>query len=126
LFEWLNKVLKSYKTNNHGNGELKTTFFREFQCTCELGRLTFSLFLHPPESVPSQVAHVMLKATNEERGTVAALATLSHELDHASADGTVTSFHRSPLATNKMSNYRWSLLCIKSAPSSSHHSSDTY
>jgi hypothetical protein len=31
LFERLNKLLKSYDTNNHGNGELEVTFFREFQ-----------------------------------------------------------------------------------------------
>lgn len=30
LFERLNKVLKSYKTNNHSGGELEVTFFREF------------------------------------------------------------------------------------------------
>ncbi|KIK78619.1 hypothetical protein PAXRUDRAFT_163472, partial [Paxillus rubicundulus Ve08.2h10] len=37
LFECLNKVLKSYKTNNHANGELETMFFHEFQRTCEIG-----------------------------------------------------------------------------------------
>ena len=30
LFEQLNKVLKSYKSNNHGNGELEASFFHEF------------------------------------------------------------------------------------------------
>ncbi|KAJ7669695.1 hypothetical protein B0H17DRAFT_949139, partial [Mycena rosella] len=30
LFERLNKLLKSYDTNNHGDGELEVTFFREF------------------------------------------------------------------------------------------------
>ncbi|KAL4070190.1 hypothetical protein V8B97DRAFT_1871733 [Scleroderma yunnanense] len=30
IFKQLNKVLKSYKANNHGDGELETTFFREF------------------------------------------------------------------------------------------------
>ncbi|KAJ7747444.1 hypothetical protein DFH07DRAFT_747766 [Mycena maculata] len=30
LFEHLNKLLKSYDTNNHGDGELEVTFFREF------------------------------------------------------------------------------------------------
>ncbi|KAG1727964.1 uncharacterized protein EDB91DRAFT_1239467 [Suillus paluster] len=39
LFERLNKVLKSFKTNNHADGELETTFFREFQRTCQTGRL---------------------------------------------------------------------------------------
>ncbi|KAG2125159.1 hypothetical protein DEU56DRAFT_707052, partial [Suillus clintonianus] len=35
LFERLNKVLKSFKTNNHANGELETMFFSEFHQTCE-------------------------------------------------------------------------------------------
>jgi hypothetical protein len=39
LFEWLNKLLKSYKTNNHANGTLETTFFRQFHRTCKLRRL---------------------------------------------------------------------------------------
>lgn len=30
LFERLNKVLKSFSTNNHANGEVEVTFFREF------------------------------------------------------------------------------------------------
>ncbi|KAG1818071.1 uncharacterized protein BJ212DRAFT_1479900 [Suillus subaureus] len=30
LFEHLNTALKSFKTNNHGDRELKTTFFSEF------------------------------------------------------------------------------------------------
>ncbi|TDL25412.1 hypothetical protein BD410DRAFT_813632 [Rickenella mellea] len=30
LFERLNKVLKSYQTNNHENGEVEVTFFRAF------------------------------------------------------------------------------------------------
>ncbi|KAG2059487.1 hypothetical protein BDR06DRAFT_967985 [Suillus hirtellus] len=36
LFEHLNKLLKSYKTNNHSNGALEMTFFMEFHRTCEL------------------------------------------------------------------------------------------
>lgn len=31
LFERLNKVLKSYSTNNHANGELEVSFFRAFE-----------------------------------------------------------------------------------------------
>lgn len=38
LYKQLNKVLKSFKINNHGKGELETTFFREFQRMCD-GRL---------------------------------------------------------------------------------------
>lgn len=39
LFERLNKVLKSYKTNNHSGGELETTFFREFHRTVLTSRM---------------------------------------------------------------------------------------
>jgi len=39
LFERLNKVLKSFKANNHANGELETTFFKEFHRTCEASRV---------------------------------------------------------------------------------------
>ncbi|KAI6015498.1 hypothetical protein BKA83DRAFT_4061063, partial [Pisolithus microcarpus] len=39
LFERLNKVLKSFKANNHSNGELETTFFKEFHRACETSRL---------------------------------------------------------------------------------------
>ncbi|KAG1907550.1 uncharacterized protein F5891DRAFT_974250 [Suillus fuscotomentosus] len=65
LFERLNKVLKSYKTNNHANGELETTFFK---------------------TLPHEVANVMIKASNEERGTVAGLAALTKDLDDAVVD----------------------------------------
>ena len=39
LFKRLNKILKSYKTNNHSNGELETTFFNKFHWTCQSNRL---------------------------------------------------------------------------------------
>ena len=38
LFERLNKVLKSYKTNNHSGGELETSFLREFFRTVATAR----------------------------------------------------------------------------------------
>ncbi|KAG1886831.1 uncharacterized protein F5891DRAFT_922731, partial [Suillus fuscotomentosus] len=86
LFERLNKLLKSYKTNNHSNSALETTFFMEFHRTCELGRLTYTLQHYPKDSLPSQTASIMLKASNDERGTVAGLAALSKDLDDAGAD----------------------------------------
>ncbi|KIK33063.1 hypothetical protein CY34DRAFT_27105 [Suillus luteus UH-Slu-Lm8-n1] len=58
LFERLNKVLKAFKTNNHENGELETTFFTEFQRT----------------------------SSNEEQGTVAGLTALSKDLDDVNAN----------------------------------------
>src|SRR6267154_4649925 len=39
VFERLNKVLKSYSTNNHAGGELETTFVREFMRNTSLRRL---------------------------------------------------------------------------------------
>ena len=39
LYERLNKILKSYNVNNHGQGELETTFFSKFQRTCLTSRL---------------------------------------------------------------------------------------
>ncbi|KAG2053856.1 hypothetical protein BDR06DRAFT_971949 [Suillus hirtellus] len=56
-------VLKSYKTNNHVNEELKTTFF---------------------------ITNVMIKASNEEQGTVAGLVALTKNLDDAAIDRSVT------------------------------------
>ena len=39
LFKRLNKVLKSYKTNNHSGGEVEATFFREFYRSILTSRL---------------------------------------------------------------------------------------
>ncbi|KII90058.1 hypothetical protein PLICRDRAFT_577874 [Plicaturopsis crispa FD-325 SS-3] len=86
LFERLNKVLKSFNTNNHSNGELETTFFQEFQRTCLSSRVTYMLSGYPPDSLQSRLAELMLKASNEDRGTVAALTTLSQELDDENQD----------------------------------------
>ena len=111
LYERLNKVLKSFNTNNHGQGELEATFFGEFQRTCYMSRLVrcarhlhthrahcsdqiYSLLRYPEHSLPHKVAEVMLKVTNEERGTVAGLAALSQALEDEHEDGTlVLSLH---------------------------------
>ncbi|KZT00482.1 uncharacterized protein LAESUDRAFT_666136, partial [Laetiporus sulphureus 93-53] len=45
LSERLNKVLKSYSTNNHDGGELEVTFFRGFSRDVQLRRLV-SLYQH--------------------------------------------------------------------------------
>jgi hypothetical protein len=44
LFERLNKVLKSYKTNNHSGGQLETTFFREFHRTILTSRTVSNIY----------------------------------------------------------------------------------
>ncbi|KAL4067434.1 hypothetical protein V8B97DRAFT_2025005 [Scleroderma yunnanense] len=77
LFECLNKILKSFKTNNHSNGELETTFFNKFHKTCQSSRLM------PEQSLGCKVSDIMVKASAEEQGTVAGLATLSKNLNEA-------------------------------------------
>jgi hypothetical protein len=42
---------------------------------------------YPKESLPCEAAEIMLKASNEERGTVAGLAALSKDLEDAQVDG---------------------------------------
>jgi hypothetical protein len=39
LFEHLNKVLKSYKSNNHGRGQIEASFFREFHHTIHVSQI---------------------------------------------------------------------------------------
>lgn len=39
LFERMNKLLKSFHSNNHGGGELEVSFFREFHRTIQTARL---------------------------------------------------------------------------------------
>ncbi|KIK81369.1 hypothetical protein PAXRUDRAFT_35885 [Paxillus rubicundulus Ve08.2h10] len=87
LYEHLNKVLKSFKTNNHWNGDLETMFFKEFQRTfTNMLSKTYILCIYPPKSLPSQTAHVMLKESDEEHGTIAGLGALSQEFDNVSTD----------------------------------------
>lgn len=42
LFERLNKVLKSYSTNNHSDGEIEISFFRAFTRDTELRTMVAS------------------------------------------------------------------------------------
>lgn len=48
---------------------------------------------YPRDSLPSEVARIMLRATNEERGTVASLAALLDDMDDEHIDG-MSSFLR--------------------------------
>lgn len=57
----MNKILKSFHTNNHGGGEIETTFFREFQRTVRTSRLvsTSAVACHVREDltyIPCSVA----------------------------------------------------------------------
>ncbi|KAG2066534.1 hypothetical protein BDR04DRAFT_1121077 [Suillus decipiens] len=47
---------------------------------------TYNLLCYPKESLPCEAAEIMLKASNEERGTVAGLAALSKDLEDAQVD----------------------------------------
>ncbi|KIN93299.1 hypothetical protein M404DRAFT_36210 [Pisolithus tinctorius Marx 270] len=86
LFENLNKVLKSFKANNHAKGELKTTFFKEFQHTCETSHIICTLHANPAKALGSDTAQIMQKATHEEHGMVTGLAALCQDLNENSMD----------------------------------------
>ncbi|KII93303.1 hypothetical protein PLICRDRAFT_100818 [Plicaturopsis crispa FD-325 SS-3] len=73
LFERINKVLKSYKTNNHSGGELETTFFREFHRTLAQG------FDTADNTELARMVGAMYRASADDRGTVQALARESDE-----------------------------------------------
>ncbi|OBZ79611.1 hypothetical protein A0H81_00065 [Grifola frondosa] len=84
LFERLNKLLKSYNTNNHGDGELETTFFTEFHRTCQVSRVIYNMankVTGSPQT--SKLAKLMLKTTQDDRGTVAGLVAWVDEVDKA-------------------------------------------
>ncbi|KAJ7753057.1 hypothetical protein DFH07DRAFT_774194 [Mycena maculata] len=86
LFERLNKLLKSYDTNNHGDGELEVTFFREFHRDANLREVVRKLAkdgiegLSPEEKCIAESARMILETDGETRGTVAAMACEIEEL----------------------------------------------
>ncbi|KAI0072971.1 hypothetical protein K474DRAFT_1686422 [Panus rudis PR-1116 ss-1] len=81
LFERMNKVLKTFKTNNHSGGEIETTFFREFHRSVRVSQtLSRASSLPAGSGLPSAV-EAMYRATADDRGTVQSLAS---ELDKAS------------------------------------------
>ncbi|GBE78040.1 hypothetical protein SCP_0109220 [Sparassis crispa] len=88
LYERLNKVLKSYNSNNHGDGELETTFFGEFHRTAASARVV-NFMAHDASGGPhiQRLGHMMLKATHDGRGTVAGLAAWAKEADQDSSEG---------------------------------------
>ncbi|KAJ7470860.1 hypothetical protein FB451DRAFT_1472522 [Mycena latifolia] len=90
LFERLNKLLKSYDTNNHGDGELEVTFFREFHRDANLREVVRKLAkksgivgLSPEEQCVAESARMILQTDGEIRGTVAAMAC---EIEQLSSD----------------------------------------
>lgn len=105
-FERLNRILKSFNTNNHPNGDLEETFLREFLRMASMKRLVSSplyqstrndselfrlqmmtLKRTDPTSLPYLCAQELTKNDTEERGTVADLAKLPTELDEVSDVG---------------------------------------
>ncbi|KJA21043.1 hypothetical protein HYPSUDRAFT_1089591 [Hypholoma sublateritium FD-334 SS-4] len=74
LFERLNKVLKSYKSNNHARGELETSFFREFHRTIQESRLLAAAAASNDPNMNSFAA-ALHHASADDRGTVQGLAT---------------------------------------------------
>ncbi|KAJ7739131.1 hypothetical protein B0H16DRAFT_1729525 [Mycena metata] len=99
LFERLNKLLKSYDTNNHGNGELEVTFFREFHRDANLRDVLQKLArkaafedLTEEEQCVVECARTILATDGDVRGTV---ASLTCEIETLSADlGTAFSMGR--------------------------------
>ncbi|KIO12035.1 hypothetical protein M404DRAFT_125672, partial [Pisolithus tinctorius Marx 270] len=86
LFECLNKILKSFKANNHANSELEATFFKEFHRTCETSRVIYTMYTNPAKLLQSEAAQIMQKVTHKEHGTIAGLVALFQELDKISMD----------------------------------------
>ncbi|OCH87011.1 hypothetical protein OBBRIDRAFT_851644 [Obba rivulosa] len=78
IFEWMNKVLKSYRTDNHAGGELECSFLREFFRT-----LAQASRQAPASSALTQAINTMFKASSNDHGTLQALA---QEVDEQTED----------------------------------------
>ncbi|KAL7278657.1 hypothetical protein ACG7TL_007658 [Trametes sanguinea] len=86
IFERLNKILKTSRTNNHEGGEIETTFFREFHRAAQLQRMLSEGLRQPVNSVFYQTCHRMQEATSDGRGT---LQQLVEELEEAHGDDNI-------------------------------------
>ena len=83
LYERLNKLLKSYNTNNHGGGEIETTFLREHVRDSRIRDLVNEAIKN--RSLDLEIpASLLLGAKCDDRGTVAGMA---QELDKAAREG---------------------------------------
>ena len=101
LFERLNKILKSFNTNGHADGQLETTFFTEFHRTSMCSRVvsciltsfgpnpafsfhqTDMMARKSDDTLVQDLAQIMLKASNETRGTIANLSAWKNDVDGA-------------------------------------------
>lgn len=81
--ERLNKELKSYNTNNHGGGEIETSFMRAHVRDSRIRDIVLSASQSGDHALKS--AGILLRQTDSDnRGTVAGLA---RELDEAAYEG---------------------------------------
>ena len=80
--ERLNKVLKSFKTNGHTNGELEVIFMRKFQRSIRPREFISSL--SRGDDLPGGAANLLANPDNDSWGMI---ASLSKEIDKATADG---------------------------------------
>ncbi|OCH84788.1 hypothetical protein OBBRIDRAFT_798774 [Obba rivulosa] len=97
IFERMNKVLKSYHTDNHAGGELECSFLREFfrtvNTSCLLAQashaapasseLAQASHAAPASSGINQAINAMFKASSDDRGTLQAL---SQKIDEQTED----------------------------------------
>ncbi|KAI0323219.1 hypothetical protein GY45DRAFT_1410608 [Cubamyces sp. BRFM 1775] len=74
IFERLNKILKSFRTNNHEGGEIEATFFREFYRAARLHGMLAEGLKYPNDSVFHQTCRLMQDVTADGRGTLQQLA----------------------------------------------------
>lgn len=73
--ERLNKVLKSYQTNNHNGGELEVTFMREYFRDVRIHEIMSSCSSDEAYGQRVHLASRLILATeNDIRGTVASLS----------------------------------------------------
>ncbi|KAI0633856.1 hypothetical protein C8Q77DRAFT_1157997 [Trametes polyzona] len=95
IFERLNKILKSYRTNNHEGGEIEATFFREFNRSARLNEILSEGLALAPDDLFHRTCSLMEEATSDRRGTLQQL--VQDLADERADDNVVLSF--SPRAT---------------------------
>ncbi|TFK47537.1 hypothetical protein OE88DRAFT_1714432 [Heliocybe sulcata] len=95
LFERLNKVLKSYKTSNHMGGEIECMTTAMSRLVCQAIADLFFGSNKEDNSILYQAVNAMYRASDDDHGTVQALA---RDLDEARENGKLhdTKFELSP------------------------------
>lgn len=80
-YERLNKVLKSFKTNNHARGEIEVTYMREFAREGKLRQL-LKTAISQDGALVSRVAKECIASQNDSRGSLASLTRELEEVDN--------------------------------------------